>query len=380
MAIDVKTFKNQFDVFKDRILRKSKQPFTTFREGLAEGWEGYKLPLRQEALRRLGAVSWQQSSIGSGQILKCLISAIEIPKKGPEEDGNNLVRWRDEYGHRNRSHYTLLDALDEPGDRRRVEQWAFEFFRGVPNYEDAFEALRSITGSRYDLLAYLFFLRDDRFMPIGVKTFDKAFEALGLNVHTVGKASWENYQEYIGTLQEIRAALTNIAGLTDVRLVDAHSFCWLLVRPELERDDVRYISSSKGKASNAKKFGGEEIAIIDMRDMTLETVRNANGQTVTTTRKVKELWMSPVALEEHLRHLMAKQERRCALTGLVFHFRNGKEYRQMLPSLDRIDSAGHYAVGNVQIVCRFVNRWKGAMPDEEFRDLLERVRRPADAD
>ena len=42
--------------------------------------------------------------------------------------------------------------------------------------------------------------------------------------------------------------------------------------------------------------------------------------------------------------------------------------------LHRIDSSGHYVRGNIQIVCRFINFWKGASDNEEFKDLLMLVR------
>lgn len=380
MAIDAKIFQDQFAVFKERILRKSKQPFTSFREGLAEEWEGYKLSLREEALSRLRPSSWPQTSVGSGQILKSLISAIEIPK----EEGappNNLVWWPNEYGHRNRSHFALLDALDDPAERRRIEQWAFEFYRGEPDFGLAFEELRAFAGSRYDLLAYLFFLRNpDRFMPIGSRTFDRAFEALGIGVRTAWRCSWENYQEYIAALQDIRAALTDFVGLSEVRLVDAHSFCWLLVRPELERPDILLVDSAKGKASNAKIYGGEDIAIRRMIDSIANTVKHATGQKVEVTRKLKELGLTYEELDAHLRKLMAKQKGLCALTGIKLDLRKEGFDRKLWPSPDRIDSNGHYNAHNLQVVCAFVNGWKGATPDEEFRRLLELVRRPTDAD
>lgn len=82
MAINAKTFQDQFAIFKEWILRKSNQPFTSFREGLAADWEGYKLPLREKALSRLASSFWSQTSVGSGQILRRLISAIEIPEEG----------------------------------------------------------------------------------------------------------------------------------------------------------------------------------------------------------------------------------------------------------------------------------------------------------
>ncbi|APG93455.1 hypothetical protein SAMCFNEI73_pB0258 (plasmid) [Sinorhizobium americanum] len=45
----------------------------------------------------------------------------------------------------------------------------------------------------------------------------------------------------------------------------------------------------------------------------------------------------------------------------------------MLASADRIDSNGHYEIGNVQLVCRFVNFWKCAQENGRFLNLLERV-------
>ena len=379
MAIDTKNFQKQLAVFKERIFRKSKQPFTSFREGMAEEWEGYKLPLRETALSRLASSNWPQTSVGSGQILKRLILAIEIPEEGGAP-WNNLVRWPNEYGHRNRSHFALLDASDDLIERRRIERWAFEFYRGEPDYGSAFEELRALVGSRYDLLAYLFFLRNpDRFMPIGSRTFDRAFEVLGISVRMAWRCSWENYQEYIAALQDIRAALTDVAGFSEVRLVDAHSFCWLLVRPELERPDVLLVNSSKGKTSNAKIYDGEEIAIRRMIDSIANTVKHANGQKVEVTKKLKELDLSYKELDAHLRKLIEKQKGQCALTGIKLDFRKEGFNRKLWPSPDRIDSNGHYSVSNLQIVCAFVNGWKSATPDEEFRRLLDLVRRPTDA-
>lgn len=82
MAIDAEIFQDQFAIFKERILLKSEQPFTSVREGLAEEWQGYKLSLREEALSRLRPSNLPQTSVGSGPILNSLISAIEIPKEG----------------------------------------------------------------------------------------------------------------------------------------------------------------------------------------------------------------------------------------------------------------------------------------------------------
>jgi hypothetical protein len=50
------------------------------------------------------------------------------------------------------------------------------------------------------------------------------------------------------------------------------------------------------------------------------------------------------------------------------------EDKQLRPSLDRIDSDGHYELGNLQVVARFINFWKSDTDDTEFRRLISMVR------
>jgi hypothetical protein len=47
----------------------------------------------------------------------------------------------------------------------------------------------------------------------------------------------------------------------------------------------------------------------------------------------------------------------------------------MKASLDRIDSSGHYEAGNLQVVCRFINRWKGADQNVQFVRLMDTLRK-----
>jgi hypothetical protein len=51
-----------------------------------------------------------------------------------------------------------------------------------------------------------------------------------------------------------------------------------------------------------------------------------------------------------------------------------KEAFRLEYSLDRIDSSGHYERRNLQVVCKFINQWKGATDNEEFKRLIALVR------
>jgi len=373
------TFQKAFDRFKNKVGAASGVAFKSFHEGLPAEWESYKPPLRARALEIMGADTWVAEDIGSGGILNGVISAIEIQEP---EHRNNLVRWENRFGHANRSHHKLLDALDSPGTQTEVERLLFGLYEGEASEAEAFEQLRSLLGSRYDLLAYLFFLKDsERFLPIAPTTFDRAFEFLGIDLVTTRRCSWDNYAGYNDALFEVRKALIEIPGLKDAQLIDAHSFCWMLV--QLPEEGVGTAAKQsptipKAKRDSGRVLGARETSVVEMAQSVEKTVRGALGPPVEKSPKPKELRMSRQQLEQYIKQLLLKQEERCALTGIPIQFRGEQVDDLLLPSLDRIDSNGHYEVGNLQVVCRFINFWKGAQDDEEFLRLLALVRGDAD--
>lgn len=134
------------------------------------------------------------------------------------------------------------------------------------------------------------------------------------------------------------------------------------------------VERSSSKAGAVKSFDPIERAAWVMADQALSTASQANGQQVLHTVKEKNCDLSKDELRGYIVNLLKDQERLCAITGIPLQFEPDVDDKEMLPSLDRIDSSGHYARGNLQVVCRFVNRWKSDAVDAEFRRLLGKVR------
>ena len=131
----------------------------------------------------------------------------------------------------------------------------------------------------------------------------------------------------------------------------------------------------KNKAVTAKRqgvriFTAKERAAEEMAKTILKTVGQSNGQQVERTVKGKLTEMSQQELEEFLCLRIDEQQGLCALTGLPLGFPSECEDKQMLASADRIDSDGHYTEENIQIVCRFINRWKGADDNDQTLRLI----------
>lgn len=125
----------------------------------------------------------------------------------------------------------------------------------------------------------------------------------------------------------------------------------------------------------------EAILLMLMRETAARMVNTAqqtateSGQEVVSVTKDKQfLFPSSAAAQEYALDLMKKQEGRCALTGLKLLLDNESGDDQCRYSLDRIDSSRHYEPGNLQVVCKFVNQWKGAMENEEFKRLVAKIR------
>jgi len=223
------TFQVQFERFKTALLGSSGEEFRSFREGLPLEWEGYKEHVRTRARALLKFSQWKEKDIGTGRILDRVIDAIEI-NEGPILR-NNLVAWQPRFGPKSVSHLVLQDARSDKIKRSQLERALYDLFRTNKSEGQIFEFLGSLGVSHYDLLSFLFFLKDwDRFMPISTTNFDKAFHDLGVDLRTTRHCSWDNYSRYNEALHQVLVALRDVTGLEDVRLIDAHSFCWMLVR------------------------------------------------------------------------------------------------------------------------------------------------------
>ncbi len=222
------TFLAQFERFKNALIRRSGEEFRSFREGLPLEWEGYKEHVHTKARALLTFSQWKDTDIGTGRILDRVIEAIEINEGSNLR--NNLVAWQPRYGPTSVPHWVLKEAQQDEAKRAQLEQAIYDLFRSGTSEGQVFESLQSLGISHYSLMAYLFFLKDwDRFMPISTTNFDQAFRDLGIGVRTTRKCSWDNYCRYNEALHQVLAALRDVTELEDVRLIDAHSFCWMLV-------------------------------------------------------------------------------------------------------------------------------------------------------
>ncbi len=366
-------FKAVFARFQSLVTARSDHRFETFEDGLAATWESYKPKLRDHALALLSADTWGEASIGSGAILQHVIDAIEVQKDSRSNLTNNLLFWQNRYGHANREHRILLEALQTPRQRQEMERLLFGLYRGDADDAVTFDRLADL-GGKYTLIAYLFFLKDmDRYMPIQPTGFDRAFRVMGIEFATLRQCSWQNYSSYLSILEKLRPLIAQEAKLTTVRLVDSHSFVWILASL-LKLEAAGELTVSGSKPSDGRVLGGREKSIIAMRLSVENTVKCSNGQVVERVVKNKELRMSRDELEAAIARLLDLQDNRCALTGIPFQFHGVDADKNLLPSLDRIDSNGHYEGGNLQVVCQFINFWKGDGDNEIFARLLMLVR------
>jgi hypothetical protein len=125
-------------------------------------------------------------------------------------------------------------------------------------------------------------------------------------------------------------------------------------------------------------FSAAKRTAFRMATTAMETATYSNGQEVARTIKNKEFrFDNLLELQVYLEAVLASQENLCAITSLPLQFDGEHSDAEMLCSLDRIDSNGHYEEGNLQVVCRFVNRWKSDSDDCEFRRLVRMLQTSA---
>lgn len=277
--IDKNRFIAVFEKFNDDLRAFNSSEFESFGTGVPAKWESYKPIIRQIALERLQAESWSPHDIGSGLILAAVIKAIEI--KESQDLRNNLVPWEPRHNQPSET-VRLRGDLGSGAARLRFERDLFDLFHERREPAELLEDLVDLIGRRYSLIAYIFYLFDDnQFLPIGTTTFDRAFDELGIGLRTTGRCSWENYQRFVEAVRSVQAGLKDWIGVKNVRLIDAHSYLWLLVRLPQKIEQMQH--------QGLRRPGDLKAAMIGLAQGVINRVDNANGQSVNRFVKNKEL-------------------------------------------------------------------------------------------
>lgn len=152
---------------------------------------------------------------------------------------------------------------------------------------------------------------------------------------------------------------------------------WAICNPTSAKQTLSSVGSSHTESAEPTSAPTDAWARTALRMVRTaqQTTAFSNGQLVVQTVKNKNNeFCSEDEFVRYVESLIEQQGRCCAISGLQLHNDGALADDEMKASLDRIDSNKHYEAGNLQVVCRFINRWKGADPNSQFTQLIERVR------
>lgn len=247
-------FDEVYEHFKEYIKYLSDEEFTGFHEGYMHMGESYKAEIREEALGILDIRNWNESIIGTGEIVSRVIETMELEE-------NNLVGTRNQYGHKSLPHYRFLDARDDGTNLEEIEQTLFDFYKRNNDPEDTFNKMTTLIGRRFAPMAFLYYLKNDReYLPISSKNFEIAFEEIESGVRLTN-CTWEQYQTYLETIREVQGLLEAKMNMA-LNFIDAHSFLWVIgykgkfrewldSRDELE-EEIRILASIVSPVNNSQ--------------------------------------------------------------------------------------------------------------------------------
>jgi HNH endonuclease len=178
--------------------------------------ENYKYAVSEQAKESLGQQWWKQTDIGTGKIQEKVKEAIKTKLIYKYQyHNNNLVDWR------------KRDDFAKLPKSVNLETILFNFFKNKAKDSEVFEEFLKL-GLSYQLIAYLYFIKDkNRYLPITQERFDEIFQLIGIpEFKTSGRASWDNYNEFIDIVKQTREFLKTKD--PNVSLLDAHSFLYVL--------------------------------------------------------------------------------------------------------------------------------------------------------
>lgn len=180
--------------------------------------EEYKTNIYHDVKRAFINSKVTEKDVGTGKIIKLLEFALN--KCGNLIYHFNKIKFTDK----------INEGVSQPKVLFTLERIFYNLYFGNGNYSDKelFETIKDIFGGNYDVIAYLFYLKDyTQYFPIRSSSFDDRFKTLDIYFETSGKCSWENYKDFCSIILQVREYMEEYYGFS-VRPIDAHSFVWQL--------------------------------------------------------------------------------------------------------------------------------------------------------
>jgi predicted HNH restriction endonuclease len=209
-TVRIEVLENLYDRFVKLIQERDNSDLISFEKCkfFNEYEAEYKKEIYKDAREIIKNARWKPEDVGTGIIHKTISDAVSLNK-------NNLVNY---FGKK-------LDFKNlKP--TKQYEQLLFDFYKskGIKD-EHVFDELLKIHKLSYNLIAYLFFIKDrNQFLPISQKQFDGIFKDMNLNFKTDNSASWDNYLTFIDIINQVKVFLKGKG--KKPTLLDAHSFLW----------------------------------------------------------------------------------------------------------------------------------------------------------
>ncbi len=210
MQINLERFRKYLDGFKMYVEMMSETALLDLQANkFFMSQEGYKHSIYNKAQSILDYKNWSTADIGTGSISSKVNLAINASE--------NLVFKQQRIHFKNKIN-------DNP---KLAEQVLYNIYCSNKDSESFDEAV-SFFGGKYDLIAYLFFIKDDqKYLPISSSNFDKRFALLNIPLKTSRNCSSSNYFAFINCIEQLRKLMEAHYGF-NISLLDSHSVIWQL--------------------------------------------------------------------------------------------------------------------------------------------------------
>ena len=204
---------------------------------LSNNQEDYKRRVAIKASEALDCENWNEDEIGKGFIGDNAIKAVQR--------NQNLI-----------GRFQVTVFSDKVRENLAVsERLLFDFYHDHKEQE-CFDRICKLIGRKYDLVAYLYFILDpERYLPLRSSIFDNIFRKLGINLQITDRCSWENYQEFIETIANVRDVMKDYYKIDDIDLLDAHSFLWTIKSENLEVEKEGADTTNNASTDTSAKVG-----------------------------------------------------------------------------------------------------------------------------